>query len=56
MKKIVRCSATSVDPVTGEIDSDLPGDLFEQYNHMHCGLYVSIEQSGELKLGDTVSA
>ncbi|MET0547444.1 MAG: MOSC domain-containing protein [Caulobacterales bacterium] len=56
VKAIVRCSATSVDPWTGEIDSDLPGDLFDHYNHMHCGLYVSVEQSGTLKIGDTVTA
>ncbi len=56
VKAIVRCSATSVDPQTGEIDSDLPGDLFDHYNHMHCGLYVSIEQSGDLKIGDAVTA
>lgn len=56
VKAIVRCTATSVDPATGEIDSDLPGDLFDNYNHMHCGLYVSVEQSGALKIGDAVTA
>lgn len=56
VKPIVRCSATCVDPSTGDYDMDLPGDLFEHYNHMHCGLYVSVEEGGELKVGDRVQA
>jgi uncharacterized protein YcbX len=56
VKPIVRCSATSVDPKTGQTDSDLPGDLFDLYGHMHCGLYVSVEKGGALRVGDAASA
>jgi uncharacterized protein YcbX len=51
-KPIVRCSATCVDPSTGDYDMDLPTHLFTHYNHMHCGLYVSVEEGGEVKVGD----
>ena len=56
VKPIVRCSATCVDPSTGDYDMDLPTYLFTHYNHMHCGLYVSVEEGGAVKVGDGVTA
>lgn len=49
---IVRCSATHVDPVTGERDFELVAALYEHYGHMNCGLYVSVTHGGLVAEGD----
>ena len=54
-KPITRCAATHVDPDTGLRDLDVVGALFEQYGHVLCGLYCSIEASGRIALGDPVT-
>ena len=54
-KPITRCAATHVDPDTGVRDLDVVGALFEQYGHVLCGLYCSIESSGRIALGDPVT-
>jgi hypothetical protein len=51
---IVRCAATHVDPSSGERDFDLVRALHDNYGHMNCGLYLSIEESGAVRAGDTV--
>lgn len=51
-KPIVRCAATHVDPVAGVRDMDLVKALFDNYGHMHCGIYVHIHEDAALALGD----
>lgn len=52
--RIGRCAATSVDLTSGMTDIDLPKSLFEHFGHTHCGLYLSVERSGRIALGDPV--
>ena len=50
---IVRCAATHVDPSTGERDFDLVRALHDNYGHPHCGIYVSVLESGVVRQDDT---
>jgi uncharacterized protein YcbX len=54
-KPIVRCAATHVDPTTAERDLDVVKALFDNYGHMHCGLYVRVTAGGAVGLGDAVT-
>jgi hypothetical protein len=51
-KPIVRCAATEVNLETGVRDIDIPAELYRLYGHTLCGLYVHVEASGEVALGD----
>jgi uncharacterized protein YcbX len=51
-KPIVRCVATHVDLETGERDIDVVKALFDNYGHMHCGIYVHVTDGGRVALGD----
>ena len=51
-KPIVRCVATHVDPATGERDIDVVAALFDHYGHLHCGVYVQLDESGAVAEGD----
>lgn len=55
-KPIVRCAAIHVDPTTAERDLDVTKALFDNYGHLHCGIYVRITSPGALGLGDAVTA
>jgi len=55
-KPIVRCAATHVDPTTAERDLDVTKALFDNYGHLHCGIYVRATSAGALSLGDAVTA
>jgi len=55
-KPIVRCAATHVDPTTAERDLDVTKALFDNYGHLHCGIYVRMTSAGTLSLGDAVTA
>ncbi|MEQ7153647.1 MOSC domain-containing protein [Brevundimonas sp. C11] len=54
IKPIRRCVAVDVDPATGDRDADLVGDLMRLYGHAFCGLYLSVETTGRLAVGDPV--
>jgi uncharacterized protein YcbX len=51
-KPIVRCAATHVNPATAERDIDLVPALFDNYGHMHLGIYVHVTQAGRIATGD----
>ena len=51
-KPIVRCAATHVNPATAERDMDVVRDLFDNYGHMHLGVYVHVTQAGQVRTGD----
>jgi uncharacterized protein len=55
-KSIVRCAATHVDPTTAERNLDVVKALFDNYGHMHCGVYVRVTSAGTVGLGDAVTA
>ena len=52
--RIRRCVATSVNPDSAELDSNVPAALFEHYGHMDCGLYLTVLEDGLIALGDLV--
>lgn len=54
VKPIVRCAATHVDPATGLRDLPVVNALFDLYGHRWCGLYLSVETGGRLRIGDAV--
>jgi uncharacterized protein YcbX len=55
-KPIVRCAAPDVDPTTAERDLNLTKALFDNYGHLHCGIYVRVTAAGAVALGDAISA
>ena len=54
VKPIRRCVAVDVDPASGVRDADLVGDLMRLYGHAFCGLYLSVQTSGEIAVNDPV--
>jgi uncharacterized protein YcbX len=55
-KPIVRCAATHVDPTTAERDLDVVKALFDNYGHMHCGIYLTVTSPGRVSVGDAVTS
>jgi uncharacterized protein len=55
-KPIVRCAATEVDPTTGVKDLEVVKALFDNYGHMHCGIYIQMISAGRVGLGDAITA
>lgn len=53
-KPIVRCAATMVDPTTAVRDIDVPAALFDNYGHVHCGIYVHVTEGATIAAGDAV--
>lgn len=51
-KPIVRCAATHVNLQTAERDLDVTRALFENFGHMHCGIYVHVTAPVRLAIGD----
>jgi MOSC domain-containing protein len=52
VKRIVRCAATNVDPVTGIRDLSIPATLMQSYGHADCGVYGEVVEAGEIAVGD----
>lgn len=50
-----RCSATNVNPVSGERDLDIPGALRKSFGHKDLGVYLLARSSGKVVLGDPVT-
>ena len=54
VKRIVRCAATNVDPLTGVRDMTIPQTLMQTFDHMDCGVYAEVVEGGEIAIGDTL--
>lgn len=54
LKPIVRCAATHVNLQTAERDLEVTRALFDNYGHMHCGIYLQVTSGGRLAAGDVV--
>ena len=54
VKRIVRCAATNVDPLTGIRDLNVPQALMRAYGHADCGIYAEVVSAGEIATGDAV--
>ncbi len=48
LKPTARCAATNVNPQTAQRDQTLPQMLYKTYGHRNMGMYMSVEQGGEL--------
>ena len=53
-KRIVRCAATEVDPVTGIRDMDVVRTLQRSYDHADCGIYAEVVSPGTVRPGDPI--
>jgi hypothetical protein len=51
-KRIARCAATDVDPITGVRDLDIPGTLMRRLGHADCGVYATVLRGGSIEEGD----
>lgn len=54
VRRTKRCAATSVDPVTGSRDTNLPLSLREYADHGDLGVYVEVVRGGQIKPGDAI--
>jgi uncharacterized protein len=54
-KRIVRCAATNVDPLTGARDLEIPNTLMKTFGHADCGIYAQVVTPGEIAVGDSLS-
>jgi len=52
-ERITRCLATTANPETGLRDADTLGAL-KTWNHQDFGIYATVAQGGEIRLGDTL--
>jgi len=52
-ERITRCLATTANPETGERDADTLAAL-KSWNHQDFGVYATVTEGGEIRLGDTV--
>ena len=55
VKRIQRCAATEVDPVTAVRDLPIPRTLLQTFGHGDCGVYAEVIADGEISVGDTVA-
>lgn len=51
-ERIIRCSATKVDPATGLPNADTLGALEAGFGHQDFGVYAVVTQSGPIAVGD----
>jgi uncharacterized protein YcbX len=52
VKRIDRCAATNVDPVSGVRDMNIPRALMRAYDHVDCGVYARVAEGGRLVVGE----
>lgn len=55
VKRIVRCAAVNVDPVTAERDMNIPQALMQMFDHADCGVYAEVIAGGNIATGDTIT-
>jgi len=55
VKRIVRCAATNVDPVTSARDLEIPETLQRHLGHADCGVYAEVTEAGRIAEGDTIA-
>lgn len=54
VKRIVRCTATNVDPETAARDLDLPRTLMRTLGHCDCGVYAEVVAGGTVRIDDKI--
>jgi len=53
-KRIDRCAAVNVDPVTAARDLNLPRSLMLLRDNIDCGIYLKVLKAGEFAVGDEI--
>lgn len=56
VKRIVRCAATNVDPVTAARDMTIPKTLLQTFGHADCGIYAEVIAGGDIATGDALTS
>ena len=54
VKRIVRCTATNVDPETAARDLDIPRTLMRTLGQCDCGVYAEVVTGGTIRIDDKV--
>jgi uncharacterized protein YcbX len=54
VKRIVRCTATNVDPETAARDLDIPNTLMRTLGHRDCGIYAEVASGGTVRIDDKI--
>src|SRR4051812_6843317 len=54
VKRIVRCAATEVDPITGLRALPIPKTIMKAFGHTDCGVYAEVIEGGLVATGDAV--
>ncbi len=54
LKRIPRCPATEVNPVTAERDADPVAELRAHYGHGDFGVYAEVIEGGRFAVGDSI--
>ena len=55
VKRIQRCAATEVDPLTAARDLPIPRTLLQSFGHGDCGVYAEVVADGEIAVGNAVT-
>ncbi len=55
VKRIKRCAATNVDPVTAKRDLNIPQTLMRTLGHVDCGVYAEVVAGGTIRPGDQLT-
>lgn len=55
VKRIVRCAAVNVDPVTAQRDLNIPHALTQAFGHSDCGVYAQVITGGDIAAGDAMT-
>jgi uncharacterized protein YcbX len=54
VERIGRCSATCINPETGDHDIEMVRLLRERFGHTDCGVYAEIAAGGRLSIGNSI--
>lgn len=54
-KRIVRCAATEVNPLSAERDADPIGELRAHYGHSNLGIHAEVIEGGHFAPGDAIA-
>jgi uncharacterized protein YcbX len=53
-KRIIRCAATRVNPLTGTVDANPVKELSTNFGHTDCGVYAEVIEAGMIRPGDAI--
>jgi uncharacterized protein YcbX len=54
VKRIVRCAATNVEPLTGIRDMQIPDTIMRAFGHADCGIYAEVLSPARIAPGDAI--